>query len=314
MLVESIVILCGGKGEHRVVRVGGLDDGKAGLFCTAAASHHLCDQAEHVLVCTEALREQQRIDAQNTHKGHVLEIQTFCHHLGAHHDVVFMRCKFGKQLFVGVLGGSGVLIHAQHPRLREELCQFLLSFLSAEAAVLQFTAAGRAKGGRRLLLGAAIVAQHLAGRFVVHHGHAALGALEHLAAVLALGNGLVAPAVEQKNGLLFCVQIAADGILQRKADLPGVARSQFCPHIHDLHAGQRVAAVALCQAHQLGTSVLRSVEALGAGGGAGQKQQCAVFGSTLPGDLVGGVARCGFRPVGVLLLFVNDDKADIFQR
>ena len=72
-----------------------------------------------------------------------------------------MCCKFGKQLFVGVLGGSRVLIHAQHPRLREKLCKFLLGFLGAEAPVLQLAAAGRAKGGRRLLLGAAIVAQHL---------------------------------------------------------------------------------------------------------------------------------------------------------
>ena len=57
-----------------------------------------------------------------------------------------MRCKFGKQLFVGVLGGSGVLIHAQHPRLREELCQFLLGLLGAKAPVLQLAAAGRASG------------------------------------------------------------------------------------------------------------------------------------------------------------------------
>ena len=149
---------------------------------------------------------------------------------------------------------------------------------------------------------------------MVHHGHAALGALEHLAAVLALGNGLVAPAVQQQNGLLTCIQIAADGIFQRKADLPGVARSQLCPHIHDLHAGQRVAAVALGQAHQLSAAILRSIKALGAGGGAGQKQQGTVFGGTLPGDLVGRVARRGFRPVGVLLLFVNDDKTDVFQR
>ena len=149
---------------------------------------------------------------------------------------------------------------------------------------------------------------------MVHHGHAALWTLEHLAAVLALGNGLVAPAVEQKDGLLFRVQIAADGIFQRKADLPGVARSQFCPHIHDLHTGQRVAAVALGQPHQLGAAILRSIKTLGAGGGTGQKQQCTVFGGTLPGDLVGRVARRGFRPVGVLLLFVNDDKADVFQR
>ena len=72
-----------------------------------------------------------------------------------------MRCKFGKQLFVGVLGGSGVLIHAQHPRLREELYQFLLGLLGAKTPVLQLAAAGRAKGGRRLLLGTAVVAQHL---------------------------------------------------------------------------------------------------------------------------------------------------------
>ena len=149
---------------------------------------------------------------------------------------------------------------------------------------------------------------------MVHHGHAALGALEHLAAVLALGNGLVAPAVEQKDSLLFRLQITADGIFQRKADLPGVARRQLGPHIHDLHTWQRIAAVTLGQPHQLGTSVLCSVKTLGAGGGTGQKQQCAVFGGTLPGDLVGRVARRGFRPVGVLLLFVNDDKADVFQR
>ena len=72
-----------------------------------------------------------------------------------------MRCKFGKQLLVGVLDGGRVLIHAQHPRLREELCQLLFGFLGAETPVLQLAAAGRAKGGRRLLLGAAVVAQHL---------------------------------------------------------------------------------------------------------------------------------------------------------
>ena len=149
---------------------------------------------------------------------------------------------------------------------------------------------------------------------MVHHGHAALWTLEHLAAVLALGNGLIAPAVEQKDCLLFRVQIAADGVLQRKADLAGIARSQFCPHIHDLHTGQRVAAVTLGQPHQLSAAILRSIKTLGAGGGTGQKQQCTVFGGALPGNLVGRVARRGFRPVGVLLLFVNDDKADVFQR
>lgn len=58
-----------------------------------------------------------------------------------------MRCKFGKQLFVGVLGGGRVLIHAQHPRLREELCQLLFGLLGTKAPVLQLAAAGRARVG-----------------------------------------------------------------------------------------------------------------------------------------------------------------------
>ena len=225
-----------------------------------------------------------------------------------------MGCKFGKQFFVGVLGGGRILIHAQHPRLRKELCKLFLRLLGAEAPVLQLAAADRAKGGRRLLLGTAVVAQHLMRGFMIHHGHAALGALEHLAAILALGDGLVAPAVEQQNGLLFRVQIVADSVLQRKADLAGIARSKFCPHIHDLHAGQRITAVALGQPHQLGAAVLRSIKALGAGGCAGQKQQCAIFSGTLACDLVGGIARGGFRPVGVLLFLIDDDQANILQR
>ncbi len=151
-------------------------------------------------------------------------------------------------------------------------------------------------------------------RFVVDHRHAALGALEHLAAVLALGHGLVAPAVEQQDGLLARVEIAADGVLQRKADLPGLPAASSARISTICTAGQRVAAVALGQPHQLGAAMLGRVKALGAGGGAGQKQQGAVFRRTLPGHLVGGVAGRGFRAVGVLLLLVNDDKADVFQR
>ena len=214
---------------------------------------------------------------------------------------------------MGILCGSGILIHAQHPRIREQLCQLFLGFLGAEAPVLQLAAAGGADGGR-FHLAAAVVAQYLVRRFVVHHRHAALCALEHLAAVLALGHGLVAPAVQQQNGLLACIQIAADGIFQRKTGLPRVACRQLCAHIHDLHRGQRVAAVALGQPHQLGAAMLGRVKALGAGGGACQQQQCTAFRRALPGHLVGRIAGRGFRAVGVLLLLIDDDEPDVFQR
>ena len=42
---------------------------------------------------------------------------------------------------MGILCGSGILIHAQHPRIREQLCQLFLGFLGAEAPVLQLAAA-----------------------------------------------------------------------------------------------------------------------------------------------------------------------------
>ena len=140
-----------------------MDDGKAGVLCTATAAHYLRDEAEHVLVGAEALCEQQRVDAQHAHKGHVLKIEALGHHLGAHHDVVLVVCKLCQQFFVSVLGGGGVLIHAQHPCFRKQLCQLFLSFLGAEAPVLQLAAASRADRGRRVHLAAAVVAQQLVG-------------------------------------------------------------------------------------------------------------------------------------------------------
>ena len=158
------------------------------------------------------------------------------------------------------------------------------------------------------------MAEQLVGRFVVDHGHAALLAFEHLAAVLALGHGLVTPAVEQQNGLLARLKVVPDGILHGKADLPGVAGGKLGPHIHDLDLGQRVAAIAFGQAHQLGAAMLGGIIALGAGGGAGQQEQGPVLRRALPGHLVGRVAGRGFGAVGVLLLLVDDDEADVFQR
>ena len=80
-----------------------------------------------------------------------------------------------------------------------------------------------------------------------------------------------------------------------------------------MDAGQRVAAVALGEPDELGAAILGGVKALGAGGGAGQKEQGAVLRRPLPGHLVGGVPGRGLGAVGVLLLLVDDDEADVFQ-
>ncbi len=150
------------------------------------------------------------------------KVEALGHHLGTHHDVVLVPGELRQQLFVGVLSGGGVLIHPQHPGLGEQLRQFLLGLLGAEAPVEQLAAAGGAGLGGRVELGAAVVAEQLVACLVVDHGDAALGALEHLAAVVALGHGLIAPPVEQQDGLLARVEVAPDGVLHGKADLPGL--------------------------------------------------------------------------------------------
>ena len=226
-----------------------------------------------------------------------------------------MAGKAGQQLFVGVLGGGGVLVHPQDAGLGEEGPQLFLRLLGAEAPVLQLAPAGGADGGPGLDLGAAVVAQQPpAAVLVVDHGDAALGAFEHLAAVLALGHGLVAPAVQKQDGLFFGGQVFPDGVFQGQADLPGVAGGQLGPHIHNLDRRQRLAGVALGQPHQLHPPRPGLIKGLGAGGGGGQQQQRTVFGGPPPGHLLGGIPGGRFRPVGVLLLLVDDDQPDGVQR
>ena len=126
------------------------------------------------------------------------------------------------------------------------------AFWVPEAPVLQLAAAGGADLGPGGDLGAAVMAQQPpAPVLVVDHGDAAPGALEHLPAVPALGHGLVAPAVEQQDGLPALGQVGPQGVLQGQADLPGVAGGQLGPHIHHLDGGQRLAGVPLGQPHQL---------------------------------------------------------------
>ena len=109
------------------------------------------------------------------------------------------------------------------------------------------------------------MAEQFVAGLVVDHGDTAFGALEHLAAVLALSHRLVTPAVEEQDGLLVSFKVAADGVFQRKADLPRVAGSQLRPHIHDLDTGQRVASIAFGQPDQLGAAFLSRKVAFGAG-------------------------------------------------
>ena len=135
-----------------------------------------------------------------------------------------------------------------------------------------------------------------------------------MAAGLAHAHRAVAAAVEQKNALLPPVH----GFLQRLghagADLPGIAGGQLGAHINKIHRGQRAAAVTVLQRDQPQTAADRRLISLGAGGGGGKEQQGVFHGGAFLGHIMGGIARRGFALIGVLLLLIQNNQAEILQR
>ena len=149
---------------------------------------------------------------------------------------------------------------------------------------------------------------------MIHHGDAAAGAFDHLPAAGAHAHGLIAPPVEQQDRLLAPGQGLADAPGQRGADAAGVSGGQFGAHIHHFHRGQRLARITPGELIQGIAALQRGLVAFHTGGGRSEQHQSAVVHGPALGHLPGIEAGCAFRPVGVLLLFVQHDEADVFQR
>ena len=314
LFIKGGVILPGGQLQHRVAGHGGLDQRAAGQVGAAAAADDLGDEAEHALIRAESLPEQHRIDAKNADERDFFKVQPFGDHLCAKQDVILLPGKAGQHLFVRVFLGGGILVHAQDARCGQQLLQFLLHALGAEAAVRKLAAARRAQRGRGVHRMAAVVAQKRRAVFVVDERHAAVGALENLAAVGAHRDRVVAAAVEQQDALLAAAQVFGQLLGQAGADLARVAGGEFGAHVGKLDAGQRAAAVTVFERHHPNTPALGGKGRFGARRGRSEDEQ-RVFGrGTLAGDLMRRVARRGFALVGVLLFFIQNDEPDVLQR
>ena len=159
-----------------------------------------------------------------------------------------------------------------------------------------------------------MVAQQALPVFVVDQRHAAVGALDHLAAVGTHGHRVVAAAVEEQNTLFPTAQVVGQFPGQACADFPWISGSHLRPHIRKFHRGQRAAAVAFPQGDQPHPPGFGGVGSLDAGGGGGKHQQGVFCRRPLFGYLVGGVTGRGFALVGMFLFLVQDDEADVFQR
>ena len=109
LLKKGIVVLRGGKVQHRVIGVGGLDDGKTGVFGPAAPAHHLRDEAEHGLIRPEALGEQERVDAEDAHEKLLARFADHEYDIMVGTQMVAKGLDFEDVTLVGVLGIDSLL-------------------------------------------------------------------------------------------------------------------------------------------------------------------------------------------------------------
>ena len=211
---------------------------------------------------------------------------------------------------MGVHRADRIRIHANHRIFRIQGLQLLLHLLGARSQGLHGAAAGGAPAGCRLGVAAVVAHQPSVGT-VIGESCAAPGALRGLPAVHAHQSPAVAPAVQKQYGLLPRLRSFADALLQRKAQAQGVPQFQLLAHIHNLHPGQSLAVITVFQGVEGKLAGFGLVHGFYAGGCGAEEHQRPLFQSPPQCHLFGGVPGIGFRLVGVLLLLVQDDKAQI---
>ena len=225
-----------------------------------------------------------------------------------------MTRKLRKHRLMRILARGRVLIHPQDAGCGQKPGQLLLDTLRAEAAVVQLAAALRAGLGQRLHRMAAMMAEQRLLRLVVNERHAAVGAFQHMAAGGTHADGTVAAAVQQQDALLAVIQIFLQLAGEADTDFARVARSQLSPHINKIHMGQRPSTVAMAQLDKLQTAAFCGIVSFSLRRGGGKQKQCVFHHGAFFGHIVGIIARGRLTLIGVLLLLVHDDKAEILQR
>ena len=154
-------------------------------------------------------------------------------------------------LGVAVLVARGVEVHPQQAHTRQSLLEVLLKALGAVAEDGQRRCAAHGAHLGQGVRGRAVVAHEAVEAAVVCERHIAVLALGREAALAARGNGGIAAAVVEDDGLTVLGHDAADGV----DGLVGEGTCDEAPvagdiHVHHPHLGQLHVAVALGEGHQ----------------------------------------------------------------
>ena len=146
---------------------------------------------------------------------------------------------------------------------------------------------------------------------VIGQAAAAPGALRGLPAVDTHQGPAVAPTVQQKNGLLSGGAGIVDGLPQGIAETVAIAQLQLLAHIHHFNLRQAPAVIPPGQPVEGIIPLFCPVHTLHTGGGRAQQHQGLFFHAPPHGHLFGAIAGGIFGLIGMLLLLVQDQKAQL---
>ena len=183
----------------------GLNQGDSRAFPSPGPSCGLNQKVKGLLPTAVIRSVQRQIRRQSPYQGHPGEIMAFHYHLCSNEDIRFPPGKSGQNLLVPLLFRRGIQIHPQHPGCGKHFPGQFLDLLGSGSEGGDIGGAAGWAYLRHKDLIAAVVA-HQPPVFMIGQGHVAMGAAQGLAAGTAGNKIRVAPAINKKHDLFFCLK------------------------------------------------------------------------------------------------------------
>ena len=180
----------------------GLEDHFPLLPASSGPAGALGDEVECLLRCQVGGYVQDAVGGKDAHGLDAGDVVALGHHLGAEEDIEFPFPKIVEDFPGTVFPSGAVQVEPADSGLWQQPFQFFFHPFRAGAEVQDpMAVAFRAFRGYGMH-GFAVVALQLVGLLMVHQGHVAVGAFEHIAAGGAHEGGGKAPAVQEQDGFL----------------------------------------------------------------------------------------------------------------
>ena len=149
---------------------------------------------------------------------------------------------------------------------------------------------------------------------MISHGHVAIGALDHITAAAAADEGIVSAPVHQQHGLLPLLHAGTQPAHQRAGEDRAVALLQLPAHIDDLDRRHRTIVYAVRHFQQRQVTTPSPGERQDARCCTGQQERRALRFAAPLGNLSRIVPRVMVAQISCLVLLINDDQPQLFQR